>query len=510
MLRDIVLRALVRHGDRVALCMDDRELTYSELDVASTKLANALLARGVRTGDAVALLLRNGFDYPIADLAIVKLGAVKVPLNEMLAEPEAAYMLEHSGAKAVVAHASFGDMLGRLRTGASAHTWLIGDDAALPSGTWETFADAIGEASTTPVVAEVTSESPALVIYTGGTTGRSKGVVHTQQSLGINLLAHAVCSEIVPQDHVLLSTPLPHSAGFFLQTAMLQGAKTTLVRNFGADRILSIIAESHVTWTFMVPTMIYRMLDATSIDTCDHSSLRTIVYGAAPIAPTRLRQAIDTFGPIFLQLYGQSECPNFVTLLSKSDHLKPELRASCGQAVFATEVRIGDEAGNTLGPGEVGELQVRSPYTLERYHDAPESTAAAYLGDWLRTGDIAYELESGHVFLVDRAKDMIVSGGMNVYTTEVENALQECAGVRQAAVIGVPDDDWGEAVKAFVVPSDRPVSMEELIAFCRQRLAKYKVPKHIEAVAALPLTAFGKIDKKALREHYWGSGRQIH
>jgi fatty-acyl-CoA synthase/long-chain acyl-CoA synthetase len=260
--------------------------------------------------------------------------------------------------------------------------------------------------------------------------------------------------------------------------------------------------------------MIYRLLDELAIRPRDTASLRTIVYGAAPITARRLRQGLDALGPVFLQIYGQTEAPNFLTTLAKRDHLRPELHGSCGQPVLLADIAIRRPDGALALPGEAGEVVARSPYTLERYHDDPERTAEAYDGAWLRTGDLGYLDEAGYLFLVDRAKDMIISGGMNVYSSEVENAVQEHPGVRQVVVIGVPHDDWGEAVHAVVVPAGGagpPLTEAQLIAHCRDRLARYKVPKSVEFVDAVPVTAYGKPDKKALRARHWaGQERAVH
>jgi fatty-acyl-CoA synthase/long-chain acyl-CoA synthetase len=338
-------------------------------------------------------------------------------------------------------------------------------------------------------------------MYTGGTTGRPKGILHSAGSLGTNLLAHVLSGQIRYGEKMLLCTPLPHSAGFFLQAGLLQGATFHLAARFDPAEFLRHVEEHAISWTFMVPTMIYRLLDALRDHEWDTRSLETIVYGAAPISRARIEEALRRFGPVFLQLFGQSECPNFATTLSKEDHLDPDLLASCGQPCPGVEVRIGDGEGRALPTGEIGEVLLRAPYTLREYHAAPELTAQAFVADWLRTGDVGYQTETGHVFLVDRKKDMIITGGMNVYSSEVEQILHEHPRVDAAAVVGVPDPDWGEAVHAFLV-SDQGLRDAELIEFCRSRLAKYKVPKALTRIEELPTTPYGKIDKKALRARW--------
>ena len=295
---------------------------------------------------------------------------------------------------------------------------------------------------------EVLPEDPAFIMYTGGTTGRSKGVLHRHRGMMINGLAHIVNGEIGETERLLLTSPLPHSAGFFLQACLLQGACAYVQDKFDPVQVLELISRERISWTFMVPTMIYRVLDAYDPARHDLESLRTLVYGAAPITRVRLQEVLDKFGPVLLQLFGQTEVPNFATKLSKADHLDERFLGSCGQPVITADVRIGDAVGRPLAVGEVGEIMVRSPYTLESYYRDAQKTAEVYEGEWIKTGDVGYQLDSGHVFIVDRSKDMIISGGMNVYSSVVDD---------------------------------------------------------------IPLTAYGKPDKKALRAKYWGEQeRQIH
>ncbi len=510
-LRDMFRRAFARFGDRPAVAAPDGALNYAALLDAATGLAGALQARGIGPGDRVVFLLRNSVHYVIADVAVILAGACKVPLNDMLAADDVGYMIEHSNAKAVIAHTSFEPTLSAI-SAVVADTPVriaIADTGSPLAGfeLWPGIADTSGYSGDVGV----TGTDPGLIIYTGGTTGRPKGVYHTQQSLAVNFMSHLINAEIGHDEHLLICSPLPHSAQQFVLAALLRGARVTIEAGFDTDRVLGLIARERITWMFMVPTMIYRVLDAPALAATDTSSLRTIVYGASPITSARLQQGLDRLGPVFLQIYGQTEIPNLVTTLSKADHLQPSYQASCGQPVVFCDVVIRDEAGAPVTEGEPGEITVRGFYTLERYHADPEKTDAAYVGEYLRTGDIGYQAASGHVYLVDRAKDMIISGGMNVYSTEVENVIQEVEGVGQVVVIGVPDDDWGEAVTAFVIPNAAALDDSAVIAHCKAHLARYKVPKRVELVADIPLTPYGKPDKKALRARFWGDGaRQIN
>ncbi|MDJ0865089.1 MAG: AMP-binding protein [Myxococcota bacterium] len=484
--------ALRRHAERVALVTAGRAWRYAELDERAGRLAGGLLGMGLRKGDRVALLLRNGAHYAIADLAIARVGLAKVPLNDLLSKGDVAYALEHSGASVALVHES----LRPLVDDATGVRIVVVPEGAGDDGSFDHLCQ-----GDTAACDPAASDEPAVIMYTGGTTGRPKGIVHTAGALGTNLLTHVLAGEIRFGERMLLSTPLPHSAGFFLQAGLLQGATVFVTPRFDPDELLREVEEQAISWTFMVPTMIYRLLDALRESPHDTSSLATIVYGAAPMAKARLHEALERLGPVFLQLFGQSECPNFATTLAKEDHRDPELLASCGRPVPGVEVRVADERGDCLAVGEVGEVLLRAPYTLLEYHRAPELTEQAYAGDWLRTGDVGFLTKTGHLFLVDRKKDMIITGGMNVYSSEVEQALSLHPSVATAAAVGVPDEDWGEAVHAFVVVRESAAA-DALIEFCRGRLARYKVPKGLTLVEALPTTPYGKVDKKALRRDW--------
>lgn len=508
-LRDLFERSFARFGDRPAVHAEDGSLTYRELRDRAGALASILAAHGVGPGDRVVLLLRNSLDYVIADIAIILAGACKVPLNDMLAADDVGFMVGHSGAKTIIAHSSFKSTTDAIGSALDKVDLLIEveDGEERLAGFTRLSEFEVGAAE----LRAPRPDDPGLIIYTGGTTGLPKGVYHTQESLAVNFMSHLINTEIHDDEHLLICSPLPHSAQQFVLSCLLKGAQATIERGFDANRVLRLIEEREITWLFMVPTMIYRLLDSPKRAETNHSSLRTIVYGASPITPSRLQQGLDAFGPVFLQIYGQTEIPNLVTTLSKRDHLNPEYLSSCGQPVVFCDVAIRDEAGKIVADGEVGEITVRGFYTLEKYHGDDEKTREAYVGEYLRTGDIAYRGGSGHIFLVDRAKDMIISGGMNVYSTEVENVIQEVDGVAQVVVIGVPDDDWGEAVTAFIIPNGGRPTESDILTHCKSKLAKYKTPKRVEFVQDIPLTAYGKPDKKALRAQFWGArGRQIN
>jgi fatty-acyl-CoA synthase/long-chain acyl-CoA synthetase len=438
---------------------------------------------------------------------VARLGAVKVPVNPLLPEATVAHILRASKARAVI---------GATSLGGRADLWVSDDGGDPPA---ERLAGPQDVAP--PERSGVGPGGRAAIYFTGGTTGLPKGVVHTQASAVAVHYAQIVEAEIAQSDRLLLSTPLAHAAGLFAQSALIRGATSVIEPGFDAARTLELLRTRGITWTFLVPTMIYRLLDlaagSASVSRGGSASaetleLRTVVYGAAPIAPSRLAQALDAFGPVFVQLYGQTECPNWGTRLAKSDHdpARPELLGSCGRASIMADVQVVAEDGTPLTVGDTGEICLRSPYTLESYLDDPAATAAKFLPDgWIRTGDVGFLDAAGYLHLRDRTSDMVISGGMNVYCREVEDALARHPAVARVAVIGVPHEDWGEAVHAVVVPR-AGFDADELVAWSRGELAAYARPKSVEVVADLPETPFGKIDKKVLRAPHWaGRDRAI-
>ena len=484
----LLLTSLRRHSRRPAITVGEQSWSYAQIDEMSDRLAAFLAAQGVGPGIAVAVHLRNGCEYVVAEFAILKLAAIRVPLNELMGIPELTYCLEHSGAKVLITH---WDLPKADRAQNGPIEVIVGlessEQLALGQLNWS---DAMAKQTSVERIT-ARADDTAIIAYTGGTTGRPKGVRHTYGRMAWNLFSHINCLDIRAEEVMLLTTPLPHSSGYHMVAGFLQGAHIVIEPKFDPDRFFELCRQLGVTWTMMVPTMLYRLLDHPAAGSVDHSALATIVYGAAPINRARLEEGLQKFGRIFLQIYGQTECPNLITTLSKDDHTNPDLLTSCGQAVPLVELRLRpDESG-------AGEVEVHSPYLLKEYYKDPVVTNEALRDGWLKTGDLA-RLENGYLFLVDRAKDMIITGGMNVYSTEVEGVLREHHGVREAAVVGIPDPDWGEAVTAVVIANDGSIP-EEIRKFAKARLSAYKVPKSVHIITEMPLTQYGKIDKRRLR-----------
>ncbi|WP_078427175.1 long-chain-fatty-acid--CoA ligase [Alkalihalobacterium alkalinitrilicum] len=503
-------QAFANYKDRTAIKFKEREYTYAQIEQIANQCSWAMIELGIEPGERSALLMSNCPEFIMADLAIMKTGTGKVPLNDMLVEKEIQYILQDSEAKILFVGPNFFDVILKIKANLPHLKYIVAicETEICPPQfiPWSQF------------ISQQPSENPQrntqpddlyLLAYTGGTTGLPKGVYHTQRNGYINICSHIIETEIVDGEKMLLSTPLSHSAGLFTQTGLLRGATIVLEQKFNPTEILNIIEKEKITFTFMVPTMIYRILDELKENTYDVSSINTIIYGAAPITEQRLKEGLDRFGPVFLQFFGQTECPNFVTKLSKRDHsLNSETvhrLKSCGRPVLMCNVKVVGPNGELVSLGEEGEIVVQSPYVMNEYYKLPEKTKETVQNGWLYTGDVGKIDEDGYVYLLDRKKDMVISGGMNVYTTEVENVLQQHPAVSQVAVIGVPHEDWGEAVLALVIPADDHANKDEILFHCSQLLSKYKRPKDIEFVKSFPLTPYGKLDKKALRAKYWGT-----
>jgi long-chain acyl-CoA synthetase len=501
---DVVRRVAAERGSVVAVRHGARALTYAELDERSNRLAQALLAAGVGPGVRVAHLDRTGPEVVELLFAVSKIGAVLVPLNWRLADAELARIVADSGAPVLVAGRAFAQTAaalaedGRLtvvEVGPAYEAWLDAHEARDP-GRRGASGDAVVQ------------------MYTSGTTGVPKGVLTTHRNL-------AAAAETSPrwafdEDTVSL-TPLPmfHIGGIgWAFLGLWNGATTILVSEFVPEAVLDLLEGERVTNAVFVPTMLQMLAAVPGAAERDFGAMRSIAYGASPITTPVLKAALRTFRCDLFGIYGLTETTGAAVQLDAPDHdpdgPRERLLRSAGRPYPWVELRIADPIGGTpRGPGEVGEVWLRAPNVMAGYYGRPEETAAALTADgWLRTGDGGYLDEDGYLFLTDRIKDMIVSGGENVYPVEVEEALAQHPAVEQVAVIGVPHERWGETVKALVVL--RPgsaASADELVAFARARLAGYKLPRSIAFVDDLPRTPSGKVLKRELRERFGAAGQ---
>lgn len=350
-------------------------------------------------------------------------------------------------------------------------------------------------------------EDLSWLLYTGGTTGVPKAAMLPERAVAQMVLGVSTGWDLPSERRYLAASPISHAGGMLIVPTLLKGGTVSLMRSFNPQVWLDTVAEDRITLALLVPTMIYAVLDHPGLDAADLSSLETIMYGASPMSPTRLVEGIRRIGPVFAQLYGQTECCGLASSMARSDHDVDDLDrlASAGTPMPGVRVAILDEQGAPCGVGKPGEVCVQGASVMQGYWKQPELTAEALAGGWLHTGDIAVWTEDGFFTLVDRKKDMIVSGGFNVFPREIEDVLSTHPAVSNSAVIGVPDDKWGEAVTALVVlKPGAECSAAELRDLVRERKGAVYAPKTVEFVEALPLTAVGKADKKVLRAQYWG------
>ncbi|KUI07629.1 long-chain fatty acid--CoA ligase [Mycobacterium lehmannii] len=491
--------------DAVALIAGDRTTTFGDLHTRSSRVAQALRAAGVGFGDRVAFIEKNGIEFFEVACALSKLGAVVVPVNWRLAPPEMLHIIDDADAKVVIVGADFFCHVEAIEDRLTALVVAVGEHPR-----WPEFDRWMGAYPADDPCVATHPDDVAFVMYTSGTTGAPKGVMLTNDNYFCKATGIADKWRFDADSVSLAVMPMFHMAGSgWALVGLCEGARTVVLRDVDPTAILDAVAQHGVTNMLLVPVVIQRLLETRGVETTDFSALRAIVYGASPITDDVLVRALERFNCDLLQVYGQTETTGSITQLDRHD---PELLRSCGKPFGWVEVRIVDDAGRDIPTGTVGELWTRSRQNMRGYWNNPAATAATVTPDgWLKTGDAGYVDAEGYVYLHDRVKDMIVSGGENVYPTEIENVLMTHPDVADVAVIGVPDPTWGEAVKAVVVPAAGCFPGEaDLIAYARERLAGFKLPKSVSFAEDLPRTPSGKILKRALREPYWeGVGRRI-
>jgi long-chain acyl-CoA synthetase len=482
-------------AEETAVVCGEQRFTHAELHDRAQRLVGALRAMGLERGDRVAVVGPNCHRYLELYLAVPAGGFVLVPLNARHAEPELRYALQDSGARVL-----FGGQQCRPLAGA------VERFIELPGGYDELLAAAAERAPW----AALQEENLAGLFYTGGTTGAPKGVMLTHGNLVANAYHFMACWPFTPSTRWLVVAPMFHAAGTIAVLATLwAGGRQILLPSFDAAAVLDAIEREGVTATLVVPTMMAALAEEQERNPRDASTLRWLSHGSAPVGTSLLRRTHETF-PLasLLHIYGATETSPILTLLPDEHELLDTPQAhSCGRPAIGIELEVVDAARRPLPTRAIGEVRVRGANVSHGYWNKPDETERALGDGWYITGDLGYLDELGHLFLVDRAKDMIVSGGENVYSIEVEEALYSHALVSEAAVFGVPDERWGEAVYAVVVPS-AAVGEQELVEHCRARIAGYKTPKHIELRSEpLPKSAAGKILKRELREPHW-QGRE--
>ena len=513
-----VRRQAIEQGDAAVFTFENKEMTFSDLDKKSNQTARALIAAGIKKGDRVAVLSKNSSVYFEIIAAAAKMGAVVTAVNWRLAADEIRYVLDDSSAKLVFVGAEFietiGDVIPTITFKAPVYD-LEGEGGIYPH--YDMWRD---EHSSDVLDLESNSDDPIVQLYTSGTTGRPKGAVLSHRSIlalrgqdPTDVVAN--WQKWVPGETGLLAMPCFHVGGTVFGLSMIQsGAHAVVVREYNPNTALDLIENYGISKIFMVPAALQILLNHPRVEEADFSKLNFIYYGASPIPLSLMRESIRVFGCEFVQMYGMTETSGTIVVLPPEDHDpngNPKMR-SVGKPLWGVEIKIIDKVGAEVPTGEVGEIATRSAKNMISYWNKPDATNQTVDSDgWLRTGDAGYLDEDGYLYIHDRVKDMIISGGENIYPAEVENAIYSHDDVADVAVIGIPNDKWGEAVMAYVVRKDGrdDLSSEDVIEYARSKIARYKCPKTVEFIDVLPRNASGKILRKDLRAPHW-AGKDRH
>ncbi|HZS45762.1 MAG TPA: long-chain-fatty-acid--CoA ligase [Blastocatellia bacterium] len=515
-LSHVLERSARIYPNAIATICGEHSYTYSELKDRVHRLAKAFQQHGIRQGERVGMLQLNCHRFVEVVFACFEIGAVIVPMNTRLAADELSFIIKDSECGALVVDEMLTPLVDSIRPRLEATQLYI-------SGGREGYVEyeeLIASSTPTPEIAEPNENDIAGLFYTSGTTGIPKGVMLSHRNVWMNALHSIISLEIRPCETNLHVAPLFHVAGFpIILTAALSGGTHVFLKKFDPRAVLETIDRHQVTACLLVPTMINYVVNYPELSQFNLSSLKRIFYGASPIPSQLLKKAMEAMPECaFIQGYGQTESGPLLTVLQWSDHQSDGSETgnrrltSCGRPILGVRVEVFNEQNQPVKPGEVGEIVGRGPNIMMGYWKRPDDSAFALRDGWLHTGDLATVDDEGYIYIVDRNKDMIVTGGENVYSTEVENVIYTHPAVREATVIGVPDSKWGEAVKAVVsLKSGRTLDEKELIAHCSARLAGYKVPKSVDFMDDLPKSGTGKILKKVLRDEYWkGQERKVN
>jgi len=514
LLPDLIVTALNRFDDEPCIHLGDRVLSYADVRRQTSRLIQALQSRGVVRGSRLAVLSKNRPEVLTNLTASMINGTVITPLHPMGSFEDHAYVIGAAAIECLVVDvdhfaARVAEIKGRFP-----------DLIVLGFGPSDVADDYLALASTFEprplVAAQVRPHDICTLGYTGGTTGLPKGV-RLPQRVWSNLTFIQMAEWEFPRDvRMLVATPLSHAAMTLLGPVLLHGGAFHVMEAFNPHGFFDLVEEHRITTTMIVPVMLYALQGHTRYRTADMSSMETIFYGASPMSPPKLADAIELWGPIFFQFYGQSEAPMVVAHMKKGEHdlAKPERLASCGRPAPWVHVALLDPDGHPVAPGEPGEICARGPLVMVGYEGMEDQTAETLSGDWLHTGDVGRFDDDGFLYIVDRTKDMVITGGFNVFPREVEDVISTHEAVNTVIVVGVPDEKWGEAVKAVVVLSPGFEASDaltaEIQALVKQAKGSQQSPKSVDYVDEVPLTAVGKPDKKAVRARYWsGTDRSI-
>jgi len=502
-----ITRSARHWPERAALVFDKRQLTFRELDERSSQLANALLGLGLNKGDGVAIQAWNCIEIVELECALYKSGLVKVPVNARLSPKEVESVLLDSGAKALIISPEHLARLGEIPLADVRYRILFGESA----GPWQSYETLLSTGNSRRPKVAIEGSDIAVLHYTSGSTGRLKAAIQTydNRQAGMNnvLLGRAGCAG--EGDRMALLGPLTHASGKLMQPLLSRGATLYIFQKFEVEPFLTAVQEHKITHTFMVPTMVQMILAHPALDQYDLSSLRSLTYGAAPMSLALIEEAWRRIGPVLNQGYGAGETTGGVLHMSTEEHAhalahRPQRLLSCGRAFGEAGVRVVDEQGEDVHGDTIGEIIVSGRSVFNGYWRAPELTAECMKDGWWHSGDLARVDEEGFVYIVDRKKDMIISGGFNVYTTEVEQALYRHPAVAEACVFGVPDPHWGETVRAAVVlKRDQCASAQDIIDHCEGLISNFKKPRAVEFMDELPKNQNGKVARNLLRAPHW-------
>ena len=511
----LLVEGMNRYNDEPCLFLGDKVASYREVREQTSQLVQALQSRGLGVGSRIALISANRPEV-LSNIAAMQLnGCIGTPLHPLGAVDDHAYVLEAAEIDTLVFDPTvFQEVAAALRERVPGLKNLL---AFGPTEVGEDYlALAAGFEPQALVAPEIAPEDVASVNFTGGTTGKPKGVMSPHRVSAYMTQIQMAEWEFPDELRMLIATPLSHAAAAFFIPVLQRGGAFYVMQGFSPDDFFDMVREHKITCTMLVPVMLYFLLDSPRATDGSMDSMETIFYGASPMSPARLQEGLEKWGQIFYQFFGQSECPMVIANMRKQEHdlSRPERLASCGRPSPWVHLALLDKECNPVPRGEPGEICVRGPLVMKGYKDMPEQTAEAFEGGWLHTGDVGRLDEDGFLYIVDRTKDMIVSGGFNVFPREVEDVMATHEAVGQVVVIGVPDDQWGEAVKAVVVLKPGFEASDELTAsmqaLVKEAKGSVQSPKSIDVVDAIPLTPVGKPDKKAVRAEYWeGSDRGV-
>lgn len=495
-------------ANRTAVVYENKRLTFREVNERANRLANALAGLGVKKGEKVATLRRNCLEHVEITFSLIKGGFVEVALNPRLNASEISCQISDSAASVVIVQECYAELIESIRHELPVRHFICFDGKRSNMLNYE---DLLSRASSREPRVELNLSDLAELRYTAGTTGKPKCAMLTLQS-GLcamrNLLIDAV-PDLTPQDTFLALQPLYHGAGWFVLPCWVRGVTQVIMARYDPELVFDAIEKERVSVIKTVPTVLVRLLNSPEIRKPNLKSIRTIMYGTSPMPEERLKEAIRIFGSVFVQLYGQVEAAITISLLRKEEHIvegsaeEVHRLASAGRPYTFVDVKIVNDEGEEVATGEKGEVILKGDQVMTGYLNREQETKATLRNGWLYTRDIGVRDEGGYIYLVGRKNDMMITGGLNVYPNEVERVLYMHPAVSEAAVIGIPDQEWGETIKACIVLRDgKHVTEDEIIGFCKEHLSSYKKPRSIDFMNELPKSTLGKILRRELRQKY--------